>query len=205
MSKTKVVWGKSGIAFFEGSSWGFRYKERLEDGKTKYGKVKGYVTEQEAVNDYYIYEEKFKEQNREYEVSINKDIMFIDYLIYWFENIYSERIETTTKMVGAYILYNLIIPSIDYNVKVSLTTTDYLDEIIKKASNLTESGGYSARMIIIMAMKDAVIGGYITHNPALDTKQYKRRKPKIRVYSKRQLKRFLTAAKSSNWYLEILL
>lgn len=205
MKKTKLTWGKSGIAFFEGSSWGFRYKERLEDGSTKYGKVKGYATEQDAVKDYYIYEEKFKEKSREYEVSINKDIMFVDYLIYWFENIYSERIETTTKMVSSYIIYNLIVPSIEYNLKINLVTTDYLDDIIKRASNLTESGGYSARMIIIMAMKDALIGGYISHNPSLDTKQYRRKKTKIRVYTKRQLKRFLTASQSSNWYLEILL
>lgn len=86
-----------------------------------------------------------------------------------------------------------------------MVTTDYLDEIIEKASKMTESGGYSSRNIIIMAIKDAVTGGYITYNPALNTKLYRRSKPKIRVLSKSQIKRLLEEAKKTNWYLEILL
>lgn len=201
----KIIKGKSGVAFYEYTSWCHRYKQIEPNGKIKYGKIKGFQTEEEAVESYKKYNEKFLNQQREFEISVSKDVMFKDYLIHWFENVYSERIESTTKMVSSYIVYNLIIPCIEYDLKIDLVTTDYLDEIISNASKLTESAGYSARMIIIMAMKDAVIGGYINYNPSLKVKKYRRPKVKIKVLSEDQMKKFLICAKESNWYLEILL
>jgi len=205
VSRGEISKGKSGVAFYEYTSWAHRYKILLENGKVKYGKIKGFSTEKEAEESYYKYKEKFEKQQREFYVTVNKDIMFKDYLIYWYDNVYSGRIENTTKYVGAYILYNLIIPNIDYDIKINLVTTDYLDTIIEKASKLTESGGNSARFLIVAAMKDAVIGGYINYNPALKTKMYRRKKPKTRIFSKMQMQRFLKEAKNTNWYLEILL
>lgn len=200
-----IIKGKSHMAFYEYTSWCHRYKKVEANGKIKYGKIKGFATEEEAIESYKKYNEEFLNQQREFEISVSKDVMFKDYLIHWFENVYSERIENTTKLVGSYIVYNLIIPSIEYDIKIDLVTTDYLDEIVEKASKITESAGCSARMIIIMAMKDAVIGGYITYNPSLKIKKYKRPKIKIRVLSEEQMKKFLIYAKESNWYLEILL
>lgn len=205
MSDRQIIKGKSGIAFYEYTSWCHRYKIVDVNGKIIYKKLKGFKTEEEAVNSYYKLNQEFEEQLRELYARTSKDIMFKDYLIYWFENIYSTRIQTTTKMVGSYIIYNLIIPNIDYDVKINLVTTDYLDKIIESCSKVTESGGYSARTIIIMAMKDAVTSGYINYNPSLKTKIYHRKKAKIRVFSKEQMKRFLNLAKSSNWYFEILI
>lgn len=205
MSKGEIIKGKSGVAFFEYTSWCHRYKVLKENGKVNYLKLKGFSTEEEAVESYYKHKKEFEDAQREFLATVDKDIMFKDYLIYWFENIYSERITNNTKIVGGYIIYNLIIPNIEYDIKIGMVTTDYLDEIIEKSSKMTDSGGYSARNIIIMAMKDAVIGGYITYNPSLNTKFYRRPKPKIRVLSEQQIKRFLVEAKKTNWYLEILL
>ena len=42
-------------------------------------------------------------------IPYSKDITLINYLKYWFENIYSIRIENSTKMLGAYVLYDLIL------------------------------------------------------------------------------------------------
>lgn len=205
MKEKKIIKGKSGVAFYEYTSWCHRYKILEKNGKVKYSKLKGFKTEKEAEKSYYEYEKRFLEQQREFYATVNKDISFKDYLIYWFENIYSERTETTTQMIGAYIIYNLILPSIEYDTKINMVTTDYLDQIIERASKLTESAGESARLIVLMAIKDAVIGGYITWNPALKTKKYRRKKPKIQVLGTEQLKRFLELAKNSTWYLEILL
>lgn len=205
MSKGEIIQGKSGVAFFEYTSWCHRYKVLKENGKVNYLKLKGFKTEEEAVESYYKYKKQFEDAQREFLATVDKDIMFKDYLIYWFENIYSERIVHNTKIVGGYIIYDLIIPNIEYDLKIGMVTTDYLDEIIEKSSKMTDSGGYSARNIIIMAMKDAVIGGYITYNPSLNTKFYRRPKPKIRVLSEEQIKRLLVEAKKTNWYLEILL
>ena len=205
MSKREIVKGKSGVAFFEYTSWCHRYKVIENNGKVKYLKLKGFKTEEEATESYYKYKKEFEDQQREFYASVDKEIMFKDYLIYWFNNVYSERIESNTKIVGAYIVFDLIIPNIEYDVKINMVTTDYLDEIIEKASKVTESGGYSTRNIIIMSMKDAVIGGYISYNPSLTTKIYRRPKPKIRVLSEEQIRRLLKEAKQTTWYLEILL
>ena len=56
-----------------------------------------------------------------------------------------------------------------------------------------------------MAMKEAVIGGYIKTNPVTGTKPYKRQKPKITILSKEKIKVLLKASSENNWYLEILL
>ncbi len=205
MEDKKITRGKSGVAFYEYTSWCHRYKVLESNGKVIYKKKKGFKTEEEAVNSYYKHKEEFEEQQRKHYITVDKNINFKDYLLYWFENIYSERIETTTKMVGAYIVYNLVIPSIEYDLKIGLVTTDYLNQIIKNDSKLTPTGGSSARMIIILAMKDAFIGGYISSDPSIKTMSYRRRKPKIRVLNERQLKKFLDMARDSNWYLEILL
>lgn len=205
MEEKKIIKGKSGLVFYEYTSWCHRYKTVESNGKIRYLKMKGFKTEEEALESYYFYKKKFEDEQREFYATVNKDIMFKDYLIHWFEHIYSERIETTTKMVSSYIVYDLIIPNIEYDVKINLVTTDYLDEITDKCAKTTKSGGYSAKSIIFMAMKDAVVGGYITYNPALNMKVYYRDKPNIRVLSKPQMNKFLTLAQDSNWYLEILL
>lgn len=205
MSKGKIIKGKSGVAFFEYTSWCHRYKVLESNGKVKYLKLKGFKTETEAEASYYKYKKEFEEAQRNFYVTVDKEIMFKDYLIYWFQHIYSERASSNTKIVGAYIIYNLILPNIEYDLKISMVTTDYLDEIIEKTSKMTESAGYSSRNMIIMAMKDAVTGGYINYNPSLNTKVYRRPKPKIRVLSEVQIKKLLAEARKTNWYLEILL
>jgi integrase len=205
MSKGEIIKGYSGVAFFEYTSWCHRYKVLGDNGKVKYLKLKGFQTEDEAVESYYKYKELFEKAQREFFATVDKNIIFKDYLIYWFEYIYSKRITPNSRIVGAYIIYDLIIPNIEYDLKINMVTTDYLDEIIERCSKMTESGGYSTRNMIVMAMKDAVTSGYITYNPSLNTKFYRRPKPKIRILSEEQIKRLLAEAKKTNWYLEILL
>ena len=59
------------------------------------------------------------------------EVMLGDFLEYWFENIYSTRIETTTRMVGAYTLYNLILPSMETDIKLKYLTVEYLDALLE--------------------------------------------------------------------------
>ena len=197
---------KIGNAFFERGSWYHRTKTLKEDETVKYGKLGGFASPEEAEESFKKHEEEFKNQQRQLQAQSNRqEMMFKDYLIYWFENIYSERIETTTKMIGAYAVYDLIVPNIEYDVKLKQVTTSYLDEIISKSANMTESGGETSRLIIYIAMKDCVANGYLKVNPAKDTKPYPRPKPKIRILSKTQVSKLLSVARYTNWYLEILL
>ena len=160
---------QNSAAFFENNSWYHRTKILQDDGSIKYSKKGGFATSEEADKSYRRHEDEFKKAYRAYHLAhqINTEVTLKDYLIYWFEEIFSQRIETTTRMVGAYAVYDLILPN--------------------------------------MAMKEAVIGGYIKTNPVTGTKPYKRQKPKITILSKEKIKVLLKASSENNWYLEILL
>ena len=197
---------KIGNAFFERGSWYHRTKILCDNGTTKYGKLGGFNTPEEAEVSYKKHDEEYQKLKREYwSVKESKEMMFKDYIIYWFENIYSERTETTTQMVGAYALYNLIIPSIEYDIKLRQITTPYLDEVISVCSKMTKSSGELSRLIIYMALKDAVSNGFINFNPAKGTKAYPRPKPNVRILSESNIKKLLDYAQYTNWYLEIML
>lgn len=136
---------------------------------------------------------------------INTDIGLKDYLIYWFEEMYSSRIENTTRMVGAYTLYDLILPHMEQDIKLRLVNAEYLDSLLKMAAKATESAGNKCRELLNMAFKDAVTQGYVKNNPVQGTMPYKRKKTNVIILSKEKLRVLLAAASKSNWYLEILL
>lgn len=198
---------KSGAAFFEGSSWYHRVKLLQEDGSVKYSKRGGFASEKDAEKSYHQCEEDFRRSYRTYLIT-NKsgsDIGFKDYMIYWFEDVYSKRIEATTRMVGAYTLYDLIVPNIEQDMKLKYLNVEYLDALLLKVSGISKSAGNKSRELLNMAMKDAVIQGWIRNNPVTDTKQYPRAVPSITILSREKLKVFLKAASSSEWNLEIML
>lgn len=198
---------RTGVAFFEGSSWHHRVKLLQEDGTVKYSKRGGFQSEKEAEKSYYKYEEEFKKAYRTFALKHNTgtDIGFKDYLIYWFEEVYSKRIETTTRMVGVYTLYDLILPKLDQDIKFRYLNVEYLDGLLEKVSKVSKSAGNKSRELLNLAMKDALIQGEIKYNPVSETKPYPRDSASITILSKEKLKRFLVAAEDSDWKLEIYL
>ena len=131
---------KSGVAFFEGSSWYHRVKLLQEDGSVKYSKRGGFASEKEAEKSYHLHEEEFKKAYRAFLMK-NKSVSevgFQDYLIYWFEEVYSKRIEATTRMVGAYVLYDLIIPHIEQDIKLKYLNVEYLDALLLQVSGISK-------------------------------------------------------------------
>ena len=195
------------VVFFEGKSWYHRTKELQDDLTTKYGKKGGFKTPEEAEKSYWEYEKRYQKQQRDLQIAKMKttDIMLGDYLQYWFENIFSSRIETTTRMVGAYTLYNLILPSMEADIKLKYISVEYLDTLLERVAKSCPSAGNKGREILSIAMKDAVRDKFINYNPMPETKPYPRPKPKVRVLSKEKLKVLLEAASKNPWYLEILL
>ncbi len=198
---------KTGVAFYEGSSWYHRVKILQEDGTVKYSKRGGFASDKAAEKSYYQYEENFKKAYRAFLMKHKSgtDIGFKDYLLYWFEEIYSMRIETTTRMVGAYTLYELIIPNIIHDIKLKYLNTEYLDDLLLRAAKISKSSGNKCREFLNMALKDAVIQHEIRDNPVTGTKTYPRTAPTIQILSKEKLKVFLKAASGSKWNLEIML
>lgn len=196
---------KKSTAFYEAGSWYHRIKLLREDGTTKYSKKGGFQTEEEAEESCRRYEEAYKKAYRAYHASAIKDFDLKDYLIYWLDEIYSARIENTTKMVASYVLHKLIIPNMNQGIRLRYVNAEYLDGLLEVVARTSESAGNKSREFLNIALKDAVSQGYLQHNPVPATKPYKRKKPKIIVLSKEKMKFFLEKASESNWYLEILL
>ncbi len=198
---------KSGVAFFERKSWYHRVKILQEDGTIKYNKIGGFSSEEEAEESYWKKEEEFLAKQRVYQVSRqgNPDIMLRDYLIFWFENVYSQRIETTTRMLGAYTIYNLLLPSMENDIKMRYLSVEYLDNLLERTPKLCASAGSQGRTYLGLALKDAYRDGYISYNPLPETKPYPRRKPNIQILGKEKIRILLKAASEEVWYLEILL
>lgn len=198
---------KKSVAFFERGSWYHRTKTLKEDGTVKYGKKGGFESEQDAVNAYKLAEKEFKQQQRKAVMAgkNRQEVMLKDYLIYWYEEVFSQRIKNTTKMIGAYVLYDLVFPNMEQDIKLRYVSVEYMDALLEKVSHSCASAGNTCRAYLNIAFKDAVIEGYIPRNPIPDTKAYKRKAPKVTIYSKDKLKIFLKAASKDEWYLEYLL
>jgi len=150
------------VVFFEGKSWYHRTKELQDDLTTKYGKKGGFETPEEAEKSYWEYEKRYQKKQRDLQIAKMQktDVMLGDYLEYWFENIFSPRIETTTRMVGAYTLYNLILPSMEADIKLKYISVEYLDALLERVAKICPSAGNKGRELLSIAMKDAAGDGY---------------------------------------------
>ncbi|MDO4338608.1 MAG: site-specific integrase, partial [Eubacteriales bacterium] len=192
-------------AFFERNSWYHRTKVLQEDYSVKYGKVGGFKTAKEAEDAYKKHMEDFNRTMKVRLLPQGKDITLKEYLVYWYESIFSERIESTTGYVSAYVLYAFLLPSIDDDMKLRLVNVEYINAVLKTAARYCESAGNKSRELLFIAFKDAVVERMILNNPVIGTKKYPRKKASVLILNKEQTKRFLLAAKTRNWFLEIIL
>lgn len=195
---------KKGV-FFERNSWHHRTKELLPDNTVKYGKKGGFKTKEEAEESYDKNRKEFEESLAQIVTPNTRDLTLTNYLKHWFQNIYSLRIENATKMLGVYVLYDLILPKLENDIKLEYVNTDFLDELLEKVSKVCKSAGNKSRELLNIAFKDAVSDGFLTLNPIKGTKPYKREDGKIVIFNKNELKRFMELVYKENWYLEILL
>lgn len=203
MKKSK----ESSPVFFERNSWYYRNKSLDEYGQVKYGKKGGFNSEEAARKAYETAEKEFLAQKRKkvLEGKNRQDVMLKDYLIYWHEEILSQRVESTTRTLAAYVIYDWVIPNIENDIKMRYVNVEYMDELLERVSRCCASAGNTSRTYLNIAFSDAVAEGYITRNIIPNTKPYKRKPSKIRVLKKEKLKVFLKAASNNEWYLEFLL
>lgn len=192
-------------AFFERNSWHYRTKVLQEDYSVKYGKVGGFQTAEEAEQAYRAHMEEFERAKEMRMLSQDKEITLKSYLLYWFESIYSVRIKGTTRYLSSYVLDTFLMPNIDEKIALKFVSTDYLDRLLMQASRYCESAGNKSRELLYTAMKDAVAVQLLKSNPVKGTQKYPRKKSKIRLPSKSQIKTVLEVEKNRNWFLEIIL
>lgn len=198
----------SEVAFKKDESWYHNVKILNDDGSVKYGKRIGFKSKEEAEKSYYEYADKFNEAKLaiiECKSTDFASMSFKGYLEYWFEEIFSERIESTTRMLNAYVLYNIIEPQLKKDIQLKYVNYDYLNTVLESASKVTPSAGNKSRELLRVALNEAVQMGIIRNNPINATKKYPRKKSQITIFNKEQIRLFLDASKRSPWYLEILL
>lgn len=149
------------------------------DGTVKYSKCGAFQSKAEAEISCRNYEEAFRKAFRTCQMPVrgNPNVDLKDYLIYWFEDVFSERIENTTRMVCAYVLYDLILPNIQQTVNLRFANEEYFDSLLAVVSKACESAGNKSREFLNMAMKEAVIQRYIKSNPFIP-----KGKSKIEMY-----------------------
>lgn len=181
---------------FNGKSWCHNIKLLSDDGKIKYSKRAGFQTSEEALQSAVSYEERFKEDLRKFHLKnkIDFDITLKDYLIYWYDEIYSSRVEATARMLGQYTLYYLIFPQLEKKIKLRYANTEYFNALLKRVAGICPSAGNKGREVLNIAMRDAFVAGHISSNPILETEHYPRRKPEIKILSKQQIKILLQAS-----------
>lgn len=196
---------KKNTAFFEAGSWHHRIKVLKEDGTTGYSKKGGFTTAEEAEESYRQYEQEYLRAYRNYHAATSADFDLKDYLVYWLEEIYSPRIENSTRMLASYVLYDLLVPNMTQTIRLRYLNAEFLDALLAKAAKASPSAGNKCRELLNIALKDAVAQGYIASNPVPSTRPYKRKKPTIIVLNKDEMRIFLEKASADNWYLEILL
>jgi integrase len=175
-----------------------------DDGTTKHARKGGFKSEEEALESYRKFEDDFLKANRAYQIKHNKDFGIKDYLIYWLEEIYTQRIENTTRMLSAYVMYDLILPQITQDIKLRYVSAEYLNAVLEKASKICDSAGSKSRELLNIAFKDAVVQGVVSRNPVPDTKAYPTKKGNVIVLNKENTKILLKTASEGNWYLEVL-
>lgn len=90
------------VAFFERNSWYHRTKALQDNGIVKYGKKGGFSSQAEAEASYRKCEEEFNTLLRKQQLSgkSNRDVLFKDYLIYWFEEVFSKESRRQQEWLG---------------------------------------------------------------------------------------------------------
>ena len=197
---------KNSVAFFENDSWYHRTKILNNDYTVKYGKKGGFKTKEEAEASFEDCENEFRKKTSGKVNELNNEITFKEYLMYWYENIFAQRIENTTKMISAYTLYNLIIPNIDKDIQLRFLTGEFLNNLFKKIQGFSsEQSTRKAQELINIALKDAIFEKRINYNPMNEVEFVKRNRDRIVILSKNEIKKLLAYVANDNWYLEILL
>ena len=200
-NKTK----KNSHAFFERGSWYHRTKTLQEDYSIKYGKVGGFKTASEAEAAYEKHIDEFNQVMDKNFINKDKNTTFKNYLIYWYASLFSERVQTTTLYLAAYVVYGFLLPNIDEKIILRFVSTDYLNRLLEKVSKYSDFSGNKSREMLYIAMKDAVAHQLIDNNPVKATQRYPRKKTHVQILKKNQIRIFLQAERSRNWFLEVML
>lgn len=193
-------------ATFNGSSWQIRIKTMSDSGEVKYSAKKGFKSADEANEAKELYDREFEKAARRFGFagSYDADMSVQEYFKYYLEEILNSYCSTSTVMVYRYALYKYILPNWQNDIPLKLLGSDELNQLLDLVNGNTSSIANKVREFMNLALAHACYREHrIDAVPAM--KKYPRKKPKVNVFTKPELKIFLEIASESNWYLEILL
>ena len=192
---------KNGIAFFERGSRYHRIRYYDEDFLIRYGKKGGFKTEEDDEESYYRYLDSFEEQKRKLRQKKDESLLLLQYLQEWLRK--QKQFETITIKTYEYVLGQ----ALQYmpEIKLCLTSEDYINTVIRHVSKQTASYGLKLYELFYMSFADAFSECLIDYNPMLYVERPKREKIELNILSDEQKKEFLRYARYSEWYLEIIL
>ena len=105
-------------------------------------------------------------------------------------------------MVCAYVLYDLILPNMQQDIKLRYANEEYSDSLLSVVSKACESAGNKSREFLNMAMEEAVIQEYIKRNPITATMPY----PRSEVMDENaQIQVLLEKSKDTPIHMQVLL
>jgi integrase len=189
----------------EGSTWYvlFDLGKDLETGKRKQKKKRGFKTKKEA--------EKFlSEQLNAVDKGTYfepKDISFAEYLDYWLENYAKPNTAVRTVEGYNYIITQHLKPSLG-SIKIANLHPAHLQEYYtqKLLNGKLNGEGLSATSVkhqhrlIHKVLKDAVKWQFLSRNVSDAVTPPKTKKTEMRIWDNEQVKKFLIAAKDSEYY-----
>lgn len=198
---------KEGTMYFDGESWCYVIKE--VDKKTfqiniieKNGFLSPLLAAQAMEKDI----EQFQKDMTYVKKATGMEYTFGEYLEYWYKNILQSYAAGNYQQICGWVIFKVIIPSIEKDVLIHMVTTSYINELLKRIAPMSKTAAPQARKLIKLALKDALLNGYIQTDLMAGVDEYHDKVPKVVVFSKEQIRILLKEAYDyHSIYLEILM
>ena len=185
--------------FFEDGSWHCRKKCISETMETEYLIEGGYETEEAATMAYANSINEFNNKINSLQKKQSAQMGFKEHLVVWYHKIYVPRSDNQTQIVAAYVLYHFVIPSMSRELQEKMLaniTVTILNKLLNTCNNFYETSGAQTYKFLKAFFTDALLDHYIKENPMEHVKKYyfKSQQKNVIVYTKAELKRFLSYA-----------
>lgn len=196
-----------GVIFYENGTWNFITKVvNFNNYTIEYLKKSDYTSFEEAEQAYKESCEQYKNQISRVKKLTNMSYTFLEYLDYWYQELYLPNAISSVKAGYCWTIYSIILPSAKKDILLGMVSPEYINELLSSCSGYCNSAGAMAKKVITVAVKDAMDEGYIRNNPLNNIDKYYWNPPKLVIYSKEQIKILLQAAYEYHTiYLEVLL
>lgn len=192
-----------------GKGWTARYYDLDENNERERKTKRGFASEDEA----YAFLATKEKELRDKETALskyveNREITLRDYLVNWFEHIYSKKIANSTETTYRYTLYKYLLPALDDEypqLKLVDLKKNQINRIIRLVFNQKPSYAMKVKELFIPCMAIAKQDNLIVKNPAYKLTVPSYSEKNFRPLKKNEIAILLRAAASTPTYLEMLL